>query len=206
MFDIGGVILRVNLRRALEPLRLAQAQATTGPRVAMDPAKLWADLVADPLWRDWQEGRIVALDWHRYITRRLGISLTFDEFCATWNRALDPQTILDDKLFAHLSARCRLALLSNTDPLHAAYMESHFTFGRYFPTRIYSCRVGASKPSPQIYRAALAAMELAAGETVYIDDVAEFVEAARALGLDAIQFRDAVDLRIQLAKRGLLAA
>ena len=172
----------------------------------MDPAKLWADLVADPLWRDWQEGRIVALDWHRHITRRLGISLTFDEFCATWNRALEPEPILDNKLFANLSARCRLGLLSNTDPLHAAYMDSHFTFVRYFPTRIYSCRIGASKPSPEIYRAALAAMELVAEETVYIDDVAEFVEAARALGLDAIRFQDPVDLTSQLAKRGLLIA
>ena len=200
------MIVRLDLRRALEPLARAQAQSVANPPSAIDPHQLWAAIQADPRWPDWQEGRMTPPEWHRHITGRLGIGLSFDEFRAAWNRALDPETILDNSLFATLSARCRLALLSNTDPLHAAYMDAHFTFGRYFKARIYSCDIGSSKPSPAIYQAALAALNLPAEEALYIDDIAEFVEAARALGMAAVQFRNAADLTAQLTSRGLLGA
>ena len=198
--------MRLDLRRALQPLAQAQTRSAGTFQTAIDPDQLWAAIQADPRWPDWQEGRMTPPEWHHHITNRLAISLPFEEFCAVWNRALDPETILDNRLFADLGARCRLALLSNTDPLHAAYMDAHFTFGRYFAARIYSCRIGASKPSPAIYQATLAALDLPAHETLYIDDVAEFVEAARALGLAAIQFRNPADLTAQLVGHGLLGA
>ena len=105
------MIVRLDLRRALQPLALAQASLAASPRPPLDPDQLWAAIMADPRWPDWQEGRVTPREWHRHITRRLAISLSFDEFCAAWNRALDPDTILDDSLFADLSTRCRLALL-----------------------------------------------------------------------------------------------
>lgn len=95
--------------------------------------------------------------------------------------ALDPQTILPDNRFAHLATRCRLGLLSNTDPIHVAYLEGHFSFVRHFQARIYSNEVGASKPSPAIYQAALDALGTRPVETLYIDDIAEYAEAARRL-------------------------
>ena len=54
-----------------------------------------------------------------------------------------------------LAAKCRLALLSNTDPIHVAHFEASYSFVRHFPVRVYSCRVGSSKPSPAIYHHAL---------------------------------------------------
>ncbi len=143
--------------------------------------------------------------WHAHLTARLGISLTFEQFCEAWNRALDPVTILDDRFFEGLRKRYRLALLSNTDPLHSTYLDRHFTFVRYFSARIYSCAVGASKPSPAIYHAALDALGVAAKETLYVDDIPEYAAAARSLGLDAIRFQDPPQLMRDLAQHQVLA-
>jgi glucose-1-phosphatase len=143
--------------------------------------------------------------WHEYLTGRLSVPLSFDEFCACWNRALDPEPILDDLLFVDLGARHRLGLLSNTDPLHAAHLDHHYSFPRHFSARIYSCRVGVSKPSPTIYQAALDALGLTAPEALYVDDVPEYVEAARKLGLAAIHFEDPLQLLAELSKRKLLS-
>ena len=143
--------------------------------------------------------------WHEHITARLGLLLSFEEFCACWNRALDPEPILDDLLFVDLGARYRLGLISNTDPLHGAQLDRHYSFPRHFSTRIYSCRVGVSKPSPAIYQAALDAMGLTAPETLYIDDVPEYVDAAQTLGLAGIQFQDPLQLLAELSKRKLLS-
>ena len=195
IFDIGRVIVRVQPERALGPL--------TSVDSGRDPSQIWSAVVSDHRWVDWQEGRMDPQEWHKHLTRQLNTSIGYYEFCAAWNRALHPVTILEDSLFSRLAEQCRLAVLSNTDPLHCATLDAEFTFLRHFPVRIYSCRVGASKPSPAIYRAALSALQVAPAEALYIDDIPEYFQAALDLGLDAIQFIDRPQLIGQLAQRGL---
>ena len=195
--------MRVNVARAFAPLLDSQT-AGAGPGAALDAERLWAALQTDPHWRDWQEGRITPRQWHEHLIRRLKIALSFEEFCGAWNRALEPETILDETLFEDLGRRSSLALLSNTDPLHAEHLDRHFTFGRHFSARIYSCRVGMSKPSQAIYQAALDALGLAPSEALYIDDVPEFVQAARAIGVDTIRFENPRKLIGDLRQRGIL--
>jgi len=196
IFDIGRVIVRLHPERALEPLAARSARG-------LSPEQLWTAIENDPLWENWQEGRMQPREWHQHLTRQLEISLEFQEFCAAWNRALDPITILKESLFAKLAARCRLAVLSNTDPLHSAALEAQFPFLRHFPARIFSCRIGASKPAPAIYQAALHAVGVQAAEALYIDDVAEYAQAARQMGLDAIRFESPAQLAQELSRRGL---
>ncbi len=67
-----------------------------------------------------------------------------------------------------------------------------------------SGEVGLLKPDPGIYELLLAANGLTAAETVFIDDKAENVDAARTLGFYAIRFTDAPRLRAALGALGLL--
>ena len=125
------------------------------------------------------------------------------DFCSAWNRVLDPLPILSDEFFSQLGLNCRLGLLSNTDLIHSEYLERNFSFMQHFPTRIYSCGVGACKPSAAIFQAALKALGVPATAALYIDDVAEFAEAARQLGLDAICFEGPLQLKNELLRRGI---
>lgn len=182
IFDIGRVLVSLDIRKA--QLGLAQG-------LSLSPDELWSAIEKDPHWPDWQEGRMSARDWHLNLCKRLGISLEFEQFKKVWNSALNPEPILPDSLFEQLSKSFRLGLLSNTDPIHVAHLESTYRFFRYFAksVRIYSCEVGASKPKPLIFREALRACKVKADEAVYIDDIAENADAARALGFAGIQFR-----------------
>ena len=148
-------------------------------------------------------GRVTPQQWHEQITRRLNLSLAFDEFCKAWNLALDPELILADTLFEQLGASCQLALLSNTDTLHSEYIERHFSFIRHFPVRVYSCRIGSSKPAAAIYDKTLRQVGVPANAALYIDDVAEFAEAARRLSMDAICFEDPAQLVRELRQRNV---
>lgn len=205
IFDIGRVIVRVNLARLLDPLAFVLPTGSNASKVKqLSPEEIWQAVESDPRWNDWQEGRMSPQEWHEYLTGRLRVSLGFSEFCHAWNHALDPELILEESLFEELGARHKLALLSNTDPLHTAHIESSFPFVRHFPVRIYSWRVAAAKPSAAIFRAALDALDVAPGEAVYVDDIRRYAEAARQLGLDAIRFESPAQLRRELSGRGLL--
>ena len=190
IFDIGRVLVRIDVRRAMAGL---------AESISLSPEEIWSAMEKHPTWLDWQEGRMTPRDWHRSVSQRFGTNLTFEQFTEVWNRVLDPQPVLDSEFLAALAKKYRLCLLSNTDPIHVAYLESTYDFFRYFPNRIYSCAVGVSKPNALIYRAALQACKVDAKNALYIDDVPAYVEAAQRLGLSGIVFRSKEQLASDLA-------
>ncbi len=194
IFDIGRVLIRIDVMRAMKGM----ASGTS-----LSPQELWSAIEKDPRWTDWQEGRISARDWHLHMKQRFGGSATFEQFTEAWNLVLDPEPIHSNELFEKLSKNYRLALLSNTDPIHVAHIESRYDFFSHFPIRIYSCAIGAAKPNPLIYREALRACRVRAEEAVYIDDIAAYVEAAQRLGMAGIQFESPKQLASALQQLGL---
>jgi len=197
IFDIGRVLVQIDPRRASEGL---------APGGSMSPSELWTAIEKDPRWPDWQEGRVSPRDWYLHLERRFALDLTFEQFTEIWNRVLDPTPIHDDACFKTLSKSYRLALLSNTDPIHVRHLEATYSFFSFFPIRIYSCAVGASKPNPILYREALRALKVKAQEAVYIDDIPAYVDAAERLGILGIQFRSASQLFADLRSLGVALA
>jgi HAD superfamily hydrolase (TIGR01509 family) len=196
IFDLGRVIIQVDLTRSFEAF---------GKRDNLSAEQVWKALQTDARWNDWQEGRMTPSDWHKHLTEKFQLTFSFEEFCENWNRVLDPVTILPEALFERLAARCRLALLSNTDPIHVAHIEATFGFVRHFPVRVYSCRVGASKPAPMIYHHALREVDALPEEALYIDDLRENVDAAVRLGMTGFHFTSSGDLLSEFSRLGLWA-
>ena len=195
IFDIGRVLVRVDVERAMRGL---------ADGIPMPPAEIWSAIEKDPRWPDWQEGRITPRDWHLHLAKRLGGTLSFEQFREAWNGALDPRPLQPDSLFEQLKRQCRLGLLSNTDPLHVAHLEATYGFFQHVPAsaRTYSCSVGASKPNPLIFRHALKAVKSRAGETVFVDDVEAYAEAARRLGIIGVHYRSPEQLADELSHLG----
>jgi putative hydrolase of the HAD superfamily len=194
IFDIGRVLIRVDVSRAMNGLASG---------LTLTPEEVWSAIEKDPRWLDWQEGRISPRDWHHHLSKRLGTSLTFEEFAEVWNRALDPNPIHPDSFFEKLAKNYRLALLSNTDPIHMSNEEARFSFFRFFPIRIYSYRVGTSKPDPLIFREALNACKVRAEDAVFIDDVPAYAEAALRLGITGIVFQSPEQLQADFRNVGI---
>src|SRR5215475_12504371 len=191
IFDIGRVLVRMNISGAVQSL----AQG-----ISLSPDEIWSAIQKDPRWQDWQEGRISPHDWHMHVSRRFGSLLTFEQFKDAWNAALDPKPLQDNSLFDSLRKNYRLGLLSNTDPIHVAHLEATFDFFGFFPkpARTYSCIVGASKPSPLIFRDALKSLRVKAENAVFVDDVEAYVAAARNLGMHGVHYRSPDQLKADL--------
>jgi FMN phosphatase YigB (HAD superfamily) len=194
IFDVGRVIIPVDLARSFEALGKPDGLSADG---------VWIALQTDARWDDWQEGRMTPHEWHKHLCEKFRLSLTFEEFCESWNSVLDPTTLLPEALFERLAASCRLALLSNTDPIHVAHIEATFPFVRHFPVRVYSCRAGASKPTPVMYHHALREVAALPEETLYIDDLRENVAAAIRLGMSGFHFTSPGELLSEFSRLGL---
>jgi putative hydrolase of the HAD superfamily len=78
------------------------------------------------------------------------------------------------------------------------HLQRQHTFWDAFSGIVISGEVKMMKPEPEVFQHLLATFQLRAAESVFIDDVAVNVEAARQVGIHAILFQDAAQCRAQL--------
>ncbi len=99
---------------------------------------------------------------------------------------------LDKQLLEYvrsLRGKYRVGLLSNAWSGARASLEGKYKFMDAFDVIVFSSEVGLAKPDAAIYQLVLERLGVEPREAVFVDDFSENVEAARASGLHAIQFK-----------------
>ncbi len=93
--------------------------------------------------------------------------------------------------------------LSNYPPWYR-WIEERLGLSRYLEWSFVSCHTGVRKPDRRAFTGALERLGVSAEECVFVDDREVNCAVARSLGMDAIRFRGASELRAELAGRGLV--
>ena len=89
-----------------------------------------------------------------------------------------------------LSKTRKIILLSNTDALHYEFCEKKFNdVFSLFSAKALSFELHSAKPDRKIYLEALKMSGEQPEKCVYIDDIEEYVEAARKEGMHGIHFK-----------------
>lgn len=130
--------------------------------------------------------------WHRYyscLLREEGITeKTLEKveimFQHVWlnERVLFPEVIY--VLETLKKEGYKLGVISDTSPSLSLTLES-LGIAKYFDCFICSDLVGAMKPDPMIYQAALDALQVSAKESIYVDDYDIEADGARDIGFTA---------------------
>ncbi|MEM9293777.1 MAG: HAD-IA family hydrolase [Acidobacteriota bacterium] len=110
-----------------------------------------------------------------------------------------------DLLLPRLAQRFPIYALSNFPPWYHQ-IEDQLLLSRYLRWSFVSCDTGLRKPDPRAYLGATRALGVAPQACLFIDDREINCEAASALGMETILFRDSHQLEEALARRGLLGA
>jgi HAD superfamily hydrolase (TIGR01509 family) len=85
----------------------------------------------------------------------------------------------------------------------SALRRREFGFDSIFDPIVISGYVGVKKPGAQIYRIMLDKLGVPAEECLFIDNNLDNVDAARALGIRAVLFENAKQLRRELLELGV---
>ena len=145
--------------------------------------------------------------------------ITEDEYLRTF--FLDGRPVDGDGLRECLKCSYRwlegmemiLAELRSTDfEVHAlsnypewySLIDESLNLSRFLKWTFVSCDTGVRKPDPQSYLGAAHALNVAPTDCLFIDDRSVNVDAAIAVGMDAILKKDAAQLRQELTARGCL--
>lgn len=153
---------------------------------------LSAESFDDIYWRQRPEYDRGDLTASEYWTSTLGDPLPPEHLAALidvdirgW---IHPSSVALDATARASERGMRLALLSNA-PHEVADVVDGLAWLAPFAPRLFSARMGTTKPDPAIYRHALEALRAAPGDVWFIDDRQANVAAASALGINAIQYR-----------------
>ena len=105
--------------------------------------------------------------------------ILFNELWCNGDRKLFPETIAVLEYFK--SKGYKIGVISDTSP-SLEYTLQQLGIAKYFTSFTASSLVGAGKPSPIIFNAALTAQDVTAEESIYVDDYKPEADGAREQG------------------------
>lgn len=194
IFDLGRVIVPFEFDRGFKAMS-AISRCT--------PEEVQSRIASTELMVPFETGEVAPHEFARRICDALGVDIEYDRFCGIWSSIFLPHTLIPESMVEGLKKRYRLLLLSNTNAIHFEMIRENYGLLRHFDHFIVSHEVGALKPSPKIYQAALQKAECLPGECFFTDDVPAFVEGAREAGIEAVQFHSATQLEEEMRSRGI---
>ncbi len=201
IFDLGDVIIPIDMGAPIRNF------ATLSGLPEAEVTALWKQ---HNLWYQYETGVVDDETFRQHVRQLLqkndrmssGVESSdrdalhwADEVIDTaWNTILLelPVERVDRILELKASGQYRLFLLSNTNAIHIRQANNMLAaLGRpslenLFERVFLSHEVRMAKPSPAIYQHVLAEVGLVAEETAFFDDNAANIEAASALGIQAI--------------------
>jgi len=193
VFDLGKVLVQFDFERGFQALEGV---------CPYDAAEIRRRIAATDLVERFETGLIEPPDFFAQFSRLLALDIDYAAFSKLWSSIFtDP--LIPDAMLEGLAARYKLLLLSNTNAIHFEMIRENYPMLRHFHDLILSYEVHAMKPQREIFHAVLDRCGCRPQECFYTDDIAEYVEAARRLGMDAVQFESLAQLERELKARGI---
>lgn len=196
IFDLGGVLIDWDPRYLYRP-------------IFGDDVTAMEDFLARVCPPDWNRQMDAGVPFADAVAQRQREFPEHADLIALWQdgwpqmlRGAFPDTVA---ILAELRHRGhRLVALTNWSAETFPIARERFEFLGWFEDIVVSGVERLAKPDPRIFRLTLERNGLEPAGTVFIDDLPANIGAAAALGLDAVHFQGARDLRADLVRRGLL--
>ncbi|MBL8311365.1 MAG: HAD family phosphatase [Burkholderiales bacterium] len=201
VFDFGNVLFEWN------PARLVADWFPASARAEWAADRLAHTLVAHHDWQAFDVGRISSRELARRCATRLDLPVdaltAFIEQIPNVLPLIDETVVCTDALMRASTDGQRLYYLSNMPLPWADVLEARCPWITRFDDGIFSARVQLAKPDPAIYALAEVRFGLDPANTLFLDDVADNVAAARARGWHAEQITTPDSVRQALRRHGI---
>lgn len=186
IFDLGGVLLGIDVARAVEAFR-----ALVPEGVAFPPAH---ELLEQELFKQFETGAMDPAGFRKGMRNQFGVRGTDDEIDAAWNALLLEPLPGRTTFLEQLASCCELILLSNTNRIHyQAFTEPCKNLFAPFKSLIFSFETGFRKPQPQIFQLALDQTNHQPSECIFIDDSLKNLDGAAKLGIQTYHCQTETD-------------
>jgi putative hydrolase of the HAD superfamily len=191
--DLGNVLLHFDHWRPCKSL---------SNRFGLNPNRIFEKFYGSDLGMAYELGRISSEEFGYKAIHELGLDLDIKEIECLWKDIFWPVEGMED-LIKSLKGKVKLILLSNTNAWHFEYCTERFSVVGLFEAYALSYRLGCRKPDLDIYRKALSLADTPPAQCLYVDDIPEYAERAKEIGMQCIRFEGVDPFKAELRKLGL---
>ena len=194
IFDLGNVLIHFDAERAAKRFAVYA-------KVPVE--KVWKHFFTSRVEKAYTRGEITTREFYRHARNAFNSRIDYATFSHLWN-----DIFWENKgicpLLEKLNRRYPLYLISNTNALHFDHVRKKFPkIFRHFKKTFPSHLMGQRKPDRRIYWRVLKTIRLSPEETVFIDDMPRFVEAARRVGMKGVHFKSNAQIKKDLRRLGV---
>lgn len=187
LFDMGGVIIDLNVNATLE-----------GFYNLGFPAHLlnYPENYNTDIFYKYETGQITTGEFRDAMRKATGVNFEDKAFDKAWGAMLVDIPAARIELIKKLADKYDLYILSNTSELHTPVFESLFlqnggiSMRDLFKQRFYSNEIGCHKPDDSSFRYVLEHAKIKAEETIFLDDNIHNIKASQSLGFNAIHISE----------------
>lgn len=147
-------------------------------------------------------GEIKADELLEILSEKVGLTMTVDQLAEAYENSVYPNEEIFE-LVKELEKNYNLQLYSDTPKILYDRVMKKMPVIDYFREVTLSFEVGELKDSPRGYEEVISKSNHSPEEIIFIDDREEFVEQAKELGINGIQFTDIDNLIEELNKLGV---
>jgi len=140
------------------------------------------------LWDQMETGSLSPRKYYEHFRELSGCRISFRHFLLIWTSHFVPTDEMIE-FGRSLRGRYRIYFFSNTDPIHLPQLLYRFPATMFYDGLALSWQLGVRKPDPAFYTAGLEKHGLKAEECLFVDDRPANTQAARALGIESVDFR-----------------
>jgi len=191
LFDLGGVILDLNVNGTLE----AFLNLGFPKELLSYPENFYTDI-----FYNYETGKVNTAEFRDSIREQFNVQFTdqeFDEAWCTMIARIPPKRI---EILKSLAQNYDLYMLSNTSEIHIEKFRRMFkdtggvALDNLFKKCYYSYEIGHHKPDEEAFTHVLKDAGIKAAETLFLDDNIHNVKAAQALGFNVIHISESLKM------------
>jgi len=194
IFDLGRVLVAIDNTVLVEKLFNGFDEN--------NPDFVYKTMKNEPMIK-FNSGRTSPKQFYHQMSDMFNIPMDYTAFLAVWSSIFCTMEGMEE-LVMQLKNNVRIGLLSDTDPIHWNHIITTWPWIGEIKKPTLSFEVGIMKPAAQIYRRAAANVDTPPENCLYIDDLQDNVEGARAVGMIAIRFENTAQIKDVLRRFNLL--
>jgi glucose-1-phosphatase len=178
LFDLGGVVLDIDLRRIF---------ARWAELTSSDAAQLQTRFAPDETFLRHETGHLADDAFFDRLRTQMGMDISDAALLDGWNAIFIGEMPGISDTLATAAGKLPLYAFSNTNQPHRSYFSERFaSVLSHFKHVFASSDIGLRKPDAEAFEFVLDAIGFPAGRILFFDDSLANVEGARACGLQAV--------------------
>lgn len=192
-FDLGGVLLNFSHDKMV---------ANIAKYCHLKEEIVRREFSEGGLGEKYESGIVTSKYLHEHFCKLSSKKLDYDRFLRAGADIFSEKTEVSALLPFLKKNGIKLIVLSNTCQAHFSWIQSHYSFLKYFDELILSYEVKVTKPDQKIYLLALEKANTPIQACFYVDDILQNISAAQKIGIDSHLFQGVEHLIQALQKRG----